>query len=78
MNSNQTPKQRNLMITQYLRSWKFSTFNAIQARNHMKELWGIDLDWHDFAAVLAEMHDNGLATRLPEAGPDGMTVYIIN
>ena len=73
----QTSRQRNLMITTFLQGWKFSEFDAIKARNQMEELWGIDLDWHDFAQVLDEMSRCGQAERTG-ANKSGMTVYVIS
>lgn len=49
--------------------------DAIKASMRMETLWGLSIDWHEFAAVLATYAIHGKAEILPNRGPDNFTVY---
>lgn len=49
--------------------------DAVDASMRMETLWGIGIDWHEFAAVLSTYAIHGKAEILPDRGPDGFTVY---
>jgi hypothetical protein len=71
----QTTSQKQDMIYDFLRQFKGQTFDGITARNQMRQVWGIDYDWHDFSEVLAHMETIGKAERIN--GRDELRKYMI-
>lgn len=76
VNAKQTAEQRQDMIESFLRLCKGQVFDGILARNRMRELWGIDYDWHEFSIALDRMTTYGKATRLAKISAE-FTQYMI-
>jgi hypothetical protein len=74
---NDKARKTQRLCEDFLERQKGSVLDAIQAARRMDDIWGIKLDWHEFAFALDHMESYGGANRTGQ-GADGMTEYIIN
>ena len=70
-----TKAQKSRLIRLMLANYKGTIVDAVDAVNRCRDTFGIDLDWHDYAAELDSMARCQLVTLIDGSG---FCKYLIN
>jgi len=76
-NKFQTKRQGESLISSLLEDRKYVILTAVSAKQLLRDVWGLDVDWHMCSNVLDEMVRYGKAEIVNDNNSSGLTAYMM-